>query len=64
MKKMLLLIVIIILFTGCTFKKCIKSHEIETTCTKYTYISNGKTLFAVPVDNYSYVKTVCDEYEK
>lgn len=60
MKKYILLLILILLLTGCsTFKKCIKSHKEQSTCVYSIY--NGKTIQPIVVPCQ---KTMCDEYEK
>lgn len=56
------LLLLLILITGCSNEKCVKSHKEKSTCVYYTYVYSGKVL--VPIPHY-YVceKTVCDEYE-
>lgn len=58
----IILLLSLILITGCSNKKCVKSHKEKSTCVYYTYVYSGKVL--VPIPHY-YVceKTVCDEYE-
>ena len=64
MKKIILLIISILLLTGCKSenKECIKSHTEEGTCTRpLSIIVNGKpTVILTP---YNCEKTICDEYK-
>lgn len=63
MKKLLLLSLAIVLFSGCTLKKCIKSHKEEGKCVSFTYIHTGKSTIMIP-HHYDCMKNICDEYEK
>lgn len=59
--KLGLLIIAIVILTGCG-ERCIKSHEEESKCTRfYVYSVNG-TVKMIPY-TVSCTKTVCDEYE-
>lgn len=53
------LILITILLSGCTSRKCIKSHQEQDRCVKYSY----NNLTVIP-RYYECVKTVCDEYKE
>ena len=57
------LLLLLILVTGCSNEKCIKSHKVKRTCVSYMYVYSNKSLVPIP---YYYVceKTVCDEYER
>lgn len=60
MKKIILLIISVLLLTGCTDKKeCIKSHEEHVTCVRTYYIGRHMRTIVVPC-----TKTVCDEYKE
>lgn len=63
MKKIIILILMIILLTGCSSKKCIKSHTEKTKCIAYTSAIVGNTPVMIP-RYYNCIKTICDEYEK
>lgn len=63
MKRIIILVIILLILTGCgDNKRCVKSHQEEDICVMYTYSYVGKTLIAIPI-YYSCTKTVCDEYE-
>lgn len=60
MKKYILLLILTLLLTGCsTSKKCIKSHEEQSTCVRAIY--NGKTVQSIVLPC---KRTICDEYEE
>ncbi len=63
MKKIIILISTIILLSGCSSKKCIKSHEEKAKCVIYSYIKTGDVQMMVP-HYYDCTKTICDEYEE
>lgn len=63
MKKIIILILTIILLSGCSSKKCIKSHQEESRCTLYTSVKIGNTHTMIPY-HYSCTETICDEYEE
>ena len=62
MKKILFLTILILILTGCNDKKCIKSHEEESTCYYYIYHKIGEVNMMTPI-YYLCTKTICDEYE-
>ena len=61
-KGIIIILVLIILLTGCDNKKCIKSHKEDKLCPQPLCIPNGKGIRC-----YSIVRpckvNVCDEYE-
>lgn len=63
MKKILILSFLILLVCGCSNEKCIKSHEVDSTCMYYSYVIIGGQTMLIP-NYYPCKKTVCDEYEK
>ena len=64
MKKVILIIAIVLLLTGCAEenKKCIESHTERGTCVRYQPIYTGKTVQIIPF-YYPCDKTICDKYE-
>lgn len=56
------LLLLLILITGCSNEKCVKSHKEKSTCVYYTYVYSGKVLVPIP-HYYECEITVCDEYE-
>ncbi len=60
--KIILPIIVLLLISGCSNKKCVKSHKEESTCTWYQYIRVGKVTTMIP-HHYSCEIEVCDEYE-
>lgn len=58
----IILLLSLILITGCSNKECVKSHKEKSTCVYYTYIYSGKQLIYIP-HYYNCEITVCDEYE-
>lgn len=63
MKRIILLVIILLILTGCEDgKRCIRSHEEQDTCVMYSYYYVNKRPIAVPI-YYSCTKTICDEYE-
>lgn len=60
--KKIVFILVIILLCGCENKKCIKSHQEETTCPRTICVPAGKILVC-STSFYSCNKKVCDEYE-
>lgn len=63
MKKIIILILIIFLLSGCSSKKCVKSHEEKDRCVRYLYIKVGDVQTMIP-QYYNCTKTICEEYEK
>ncbi len=63
MKKMVILVLMLCLLSGCTTRKCIKSHQEKSRCTLYTHVKIGNTHTMIP-HHYSCTKTICDEYEE
>lgn len=63
MKKMVILVLMLCLLSGCTTRKCIKSHQEISRCTRYTRVKIGNTHTKIP-HRYSCIKTICDEYEE
>lgn len=56
------LLLSLILITGCSNEKCVKTHKEKSTCVYYSYIYSGRVL--VPITHYYECEiTVCDEYE-
>lgn len=62
-KKIIILILMILLLTGCSSKKCIKSHKEKAKCIAYNFAIVGNTTVMIP-RYYNCIKTVCDEYEE
>ncbi len=62
MKKIILLIISILLLCSCENKKCIKSHQENSTCSSLICIPNGKSVSCIPFIK-PCQKTICDEYE-
>jgi len=60
--KIILPIIVLLLISGCSNKKCVKSHKEESTCTLYQYIRVGRVTTMIP-HHYSCEIEVCDEYE-
>lgn len=63
MQKIIILILIIILLSGCSSVKCVKSHEEKDRCIRYLYIKVGNAQRMIP-QYYDCTKTICDEYEE
>lgn len=59
MKKILLLIVPVLLLTGCNRKECIKSHKEQSICTRPIPVGKTVAVMTVPCE-----KTICDEYKE
>ena len=59
MNKLILLIVPVLLLTGCEVRKCIKSHTEQGICTRPILIGKTVMVTTVPCE-----KTICDEYEE
>ena len=65
MKKILILVIIMALITGCEKdnRKCVESHQENGRCVLITTVYNGKTF--IPVTHYyECIKVVCDKYEE
>ena len=60
--KIILPIIVLLLISGCSNKKCVKSHKEESTCTWYQYMRIGKVTTMIP-HHYSCKIEVCGEYE-
>lgn len=60
MKKIFLLLIPVLLLTGC--QKCVESHQEDSRCTRCTYVRIGKTLHCIP-HHYNCKKTICDKWE-
>ena len=61
--KKIIFVLFIVLISGCTNKKCIKSHEEKDSCVVYSYIEINNTFVMIP-HYYDCTRTVCDEYEE
>lgn len=57
-KKLIVLLLLVFLITGCEDKKCIESHEEEDICHMVTVIGGRTQVIPYPCR-----KTVCDEYD-
>ena len=56
------ILLFVILLCGCEKRECVKSHEEEGRCVRYTHIYTGKTMISIP-RYYACTKTICDEYK-
>lgn len=61
--KKIIFVLFIVLISGCTNKKCIKSHEEKGSCVVYSYIKIDDTFVMIP-RHYDCTRTVCDEYKE
>ena len=60
MKKLILLVIPILLLTGCgSNRECIKSHKERSRCIRAIPNGKGVTTIVVPCN-----KTVCDEWKE
>lgn len=62
MKKIILLLMVVLLISGCG-KKCVKSHKEQSTCIVTTTRKVGNVYITTP-HSFKCSKTICDEYEK
>lgn len=58
----IILLLSLILITGCSNKECVKSHKEKSTCVYYSYVYSGGVLVSIP-HYYECEKTICDRYE-
>ncbi len=59
MKKIIFVIIAILLLTGCSNKKCVKSHQEDSICPRPIII--GKMTY---ITYYPCEIEICDEYEE
>lgn len=54
-------VISIICLSGCSNKKCVKSHKENSTCVHYLYSRVGSASIIIP-QYYECQKTICDEW--
>lgn len=62
-KIFIILVLFLLLLTGCSKDKCIKSHKEIQTCIRYVYMPKSKGGYIMIPTYYTCEKEVCDLYE-